>query len=161
MKFSEQIKNIRKRNSLTQEQLAARLNVSRQTISGWENDRNLPDLEMVVAIAEQFDLSLDELILGGNDMTAKLINDGSETRKARMNMISVTVGAVLLCAGVICLIIKGLSVEYVDDSGLLHENFFLLPIGFLFIFSGLLTFIITGLSNAFRAISGRRRRRSA
>lgn len=116
---------------------------------------------MVVAITEQFDLSLDELILGGNDMTAKLINDGSETRKARMNMISVTVGAALLCAGVICLIIKGLSVEYVDDSGLLHENFFLLPIGFLFIFSGLLTFVITGLSNAFRAISGRGRRRSA
>ncbi len=160
MNFSEQIKKIRNSNGLTQEQLAVRLNVSRQTISGWENGRNLPDLEMVVSIAERFDLSLDELILGGNDMTAKLIKDGSETRKAKMNMISIITGAALLCAGIICLIIKGLSVEYVDDSGFLQESFFLIPIGFLLIFSGLLTLVITALANAVKAISSRHTDRS-
>lgn len=160
MNFSEQIKNIRNSKGMTQEQLAERLSVSRQTISGWENGRNLPDLEMVVSIAEQFDLSLDELILGGNDMTKKLIRDGSETRRARMNMISVIIGAVLLCGGVTCLIIKALSVEYVDDNGFLHEKFFLLPVGFLLILSGLVTFVTTGLANAINAILGRRKGKS-
>lgn len=161
MNFSEQIKNIRDSNGLTQEQLASRLNVSRQTISGWENERNLPDLEMVVSIAEQFDLSLDELILGGTDMTKKLIRDGSETRKAKMNMISVMIGAALLCAGIMCIVIKGLSIEYIDSDGILHENFFLLPIGFLFIFSGLMTFMITGLTNVFKTIAFRCRNKAA
>ena len=43
--------------------------------------------------------------------------------------------------GIGCLVIKSLSVEYIDAQGMLHENFFLLPIGFLFIFSSLMTFI--------------------
>ncbi|MFW5631092.1 MAG: helix-turn-helix transcriptional regulator, partial [Acetivibrio ethanolgignens] len=54
MNFGEQIKKIRSENGLTQEQLTTQLNVSRQTISSWENNRNLPDLEMVVKIAKVF-----------------------------------------------------------------------------------------------------------
>ncbi|MGR5970058.1 helix-turn-helix transcriptional regulator [Bacillus paranthracis] len=50
--------------NLTQEQFSKKLNVSRQTISSWENNRNLPDLEMVVTIAKMFNISLDQLILG-------------------------------------------------------------------------------------------------
>ena len=83
MKFGEQIKDIRTANNLTQEQFAQKLNVSRQTISSWENNRNLPDLEMTVQIAKTFDLSLDQLILGGSNMTEKLISDGSETTRTR------------------------------------------------------------------------------
>lgn len=59
MEFSAQIKKIRTDNQLTQEQLAQQLNVSRQTISSWENNRNIPDLEMVVSIAKLFTISLD------------------------------------------------------------------------------------------------------
>ena len=64
MDFGTQIKRIRTNLALTQEQLAQKLNVSRQTISSWENNRNLPDLQMVVQIAQTFNLSLDQLILG-------------------------------------------------------------------------------------------------
>ena len=133
MEFNEQLKVLRKERSLTQEQLANELNVSRQAISNWENNKNLPDLEMVVTIAQLFDLSLDELILGGKEMTnmaEKLINDGSETRRAKMNLISISIGAVLFLMGVGCLLIKSVSVEYIDAQGFLHENFFLIPIAF-------------------------------
>ena len=150
MNFSEQIKNIRISNNLTQEQLAAILSISRQTISSWETGRNLPDLEMVVAIAKHFNISLDELILGGDDMTKKLIRDGSENRKAKMNMISIIIGSALLCIGLLCILIKAFTPEYVDADGFLHEYFFLLPIGFLFLFSGILTFVITGIKNLIR-----------
>lgn len=43
------------------------------------------------------------------------------------------------------LILKGMSVEYVDSAGLLHENFFLLPIGFLFLFGGAAAFAVAGV----------------
>ena len=49
--------------------------------------------------------------------------------------------------GIGCLVIKSLSVEYIDALGMLHENFFLLLIGFLFIFSSLMTFIGVGFNN--------------
>ncbi|MGI6361517.1 MAG: DUF3955 domain-containing protein [Bacillota bacterium] len=153
MDFGKQIKQIRKDNNLTQEQMANILNVSRQAISNWENNKNLPDLELLVLMSKIFSLSLDQLILGGsnmNNMTAKLIKDGSETRRAKFNMIAVVIGTLLLCIGATCLIIKGMSVEYIDAQGVLHENFFLIPIGFLFMFCGIITFCVTGVKSMIR-----------
>ena len=161
MKFSEQIKDLRTREKLTQEQFAEKLNITRQAVSNWENDRNLPDIEMLILIAQNFHISLDELILGGNDMdevnvmTDKLVRDGSENRRAKMNMISTIVGGVLMIMGLMCLIIKAFSVEYIDASGILHENFFLLPVGFLFIFSGALVIIVTCVSYIVKKIRER------
>lgn len=145
MDFGEKIKNIRKEKKMTQKQMANILNVSRQAISNWENNKNFPDLEMIIKISRFFSLTLDELILGDDDtMTKKLIKDGSEVRLVKMNMITIIVASFLLLIGFGCLIVKGLSVEYVDSYGVFHENFFLLPIGFLFIFSGFITFLVIG-----------------
>ena len=60
MEFNEQIKRLRKENNLTQEEMAKKLNVTRQAISNWENNRNLPDFEMIILIAKTFGVSLDE-----------------------------------------------------------------------------------------------------
>ncbi|MGX6978275.1 DUF3955 domain-containing protein [Vagococcus elongatus] len=148
MEFGEQIKEIRKEHQLTQEQFANKLNVTRQAVSNWENNRNLPDLEMLIMIANFFHLSLDELTLGGtqvNDMTKKLIKDGSETRRAKLNLISTLIGTFLLLLGFSFIFIKANSVEYIDASGILHENFYLLPIGFVFLFAGIIVFLVTGI----------------
>ncbi len=140
MEFSEQIKKIRKDNHLTQEEFAKRVNVTRQAVSNWENDRNLPDIETLIVIAQEFQLSLDELILGGkedmNKMTEKLIKDGNEGRRAKMNLVSTVIGGVLMLMGAMCLFIKANSVEYIDRHGILHENFYLIPTGFLFLLVG-------------------------
>lgn len=149
MEFGQKIKVIRKQNALTQEQFAQQLNVTRQAVSNWENDRNLPDLELLIMIADIFHLSLDELILGGtnmNNLTEKLINDGSETKRAKFNLFTTLIGTFLLLFGFACFFIKGHSVEYIDSSGILHENFFLIPIGFLFLFAGLMVFLATGIT---------------
>jgi transcriptional regulator with XRE-family HTH domain len=147
MDFGEQIMSIRLENNLTQEQMASKLNVTRQAVSNWEGNRNLPDIEMLITISNVFHLSLDQLILGGENMSnikEKLIRDGSETRRARLNLISIAIGAALLLFGFFLILIKGASVEYIDESGILHENFFLLPFGFLLIFGGFITFLVTG-----------------
>ena len=63
MDFGKQIRQIRKDAKLTQEQMAAKLNVSRQAVSNWENNKNLPDLEMNITISRVFGLSLDQLMV--------------------------------------------------------------------------------------------------
>lgn len=148
MDFGEQIKHIRQQENLTQEQFAEKLSVSRQAVSNWENNKNLPDIGMLILMSDVFQISLDQLIKGDsqmNNMTCKVIKDGSETRRARFNMITSIVGGVLMLLGAMALVIKALSVEYVDAEGVLHENFFLLPIGFLCIFCGLIAFLAVGI----------------
>ena len=139
MNFGAQVKKLRADNRLTQEQLASQLNVSRQTISSWENNRNLPDLEMVVQIAQLFHLSLDQLILGDDTMTNKLVKDGSKTRRARMNLISI----ILLLIGAGCFFASAMIGSTIDSQGILHEPFFLIPIGYLFLFAGLIMLVVT------------------
>lgn len=146
MKFSEQIKKLRRDQGLTQEELAAKIHVTRQAVSNWENDKNLPDLETLIVISQTFQLSLDQLILGGTEMTDKLINDASETKRAKFNFWSALIGGGLMVIGFICFLIKANSVEYVDKQGFLHENFYLLPLGYLFLFSGLLVILVSGVS---------------
>lgn len=153
MKFSEQIKKIRLENNLKQEDMANELHVSRQTISSWETDRNLPDLEMIVNISKFYKISLDELILGGEtNMEEKLIKDGSEGRRAKINLIMIIIATFLLLFGIGCFIIKTLSVEYIDENGILHENFFLILIGYLFIFGSIITYSTVGIKNLINKI---------
>jgi transcriptional regulator with XRE-family HTH domain len=150
MKFSEQIKKLRKDKKLRQDDLAQTLHVSRQTISSWETDRNLPDLEMIVAIASFYHISLDELILGGSNMKEKLIKDGNEGIKTKRNLVMMIIASVLLLLGITCMIIKTLSVEYVDEMGVLHENFFLIVWGYLLIMGSIVTYIVAGIDNVFK-----------
>ena len=67
MEFSEQIRELRKENHLTQEEMATRLHVTRQAVSNWENGKNLPDIEMLMEISLTFQISLDRLIFGGEE----------------------------------------------------------------------------------------------
>ena len=64
MHIGKQIQSHRQQLKLTQDELAERLYVSRQTISNWENGRNYPDIENLLLLSKLFDTSLDELVKG-------------------------------------------------------------------------------------------------
>lgn len=64
MEFSNRLYELRKQKGLSQEELANRLNVTRQTISKWEVGDSTPDMEKLVAISDLFGISLDELVIG-------------------------------------------------------------------------------------------------
>lgn len=64
MQIGKQIQSHRRQFNLTQDELAAKLYVSRQTISNWENDRNYPDIENLVLLSTLFDTSIDQLVKG-------------------------------------------------------------------------------------------------
>ena len=63
MDFNNKLYELRKQKGFSQEELANRLNVSRQTISKWEVGDSTPDMEKLIAISELFGVSLDELVL--------------------------------------------------------------------------------------------------
>lgn len=60
--FGDIIKNLRKTNNLSQVQLAQKLDVSKQTVSNWENNNILPSIEMLVKISKFFSVSTDYLL---------------------------------------------------------------------------------------------------
>ena len=62
MKLGNNLFNARKRSGLSQEDVAAKLGVSRQTVSKWETDETLPDISQSKKMALLYNLSLDELI---------------------------------------------------------------------------------------------------
>lgn len=64
MKLSKQIKKYRTETNLSQEELADKIYVSRQTISNWENEKNYPDIKSLVLMSEVFQVSLDNLVKG-------------------------------------------------------------------------------------------------
>ncbi len=60
--LNENIKNFRKAKGFSQEELAMKLNVVRQTVSKWENGLSVPDSEMLIRIAEELDTSVNVLL---------------------------------------------------------------------------------------------------
>lgn len=65
--FGENLTYLRKMNKLSQEELAEKLDVSRQTLSKWETGESLPDIEKCQLLAAIFDVSLDELVSYDSD----------------------------------------------------------------------------------------------
>ena len=60
--LNENIKNFRKKKGISQEELAIRLNVVRQTVSKWENGLSVPDAELLIALADELDTSVSVLL---------------------------------------------------------------------------------------------------
>lgn len=68
MELHKRLVDLRKEKGLSQEELAEKLYVSRQTISNWERGRTYPDINSLLLIATFFDVSLDNLIKGDVDI---------------------------------------------------------------------------------------------
>lgn len=62
MEFAEKLIALRKSRELTQEQLAEQLNVSRQSISKWENGQVIPETEKLIELSRMFDVTMDYLL---------------------------------------------------------------------------------------------------
>ena len=72
MKLETRLKQRRNTLKMTQEEVAEKIHVSRQTISNWENGRNLPDINSLILISEIYAISLDKLMKGDPKMVKKL-----------------------------------------------------------------------------------------
>lgn len=105
--LNKNLKQLRKSKGLSQEELAIRLNVVRQTISKWEKGLSVPDADMLIKIADIFEVSVSEL-LGAkidekkeqdvNEVADQLmrINEQLAIKNRRSHRVWKTVGIVLL-----------------------------------------------------------------
>lgn len=75
MELGNQIRNNRNRLNLSQEDLAQKIYVSRQTISNWENEKNYPDIHSLLLMSNLFDISLDQLIKGDLTMMREKVKE--------------------------------------------------------------------------------------
>lgn len=81
MKFNERLKCLREKKGYTQDEIASRLNISRQSVSKWENGINEPDIETIKKLCNILDCSIVELI----DDESKIITTKEEKEKKIVN----------------------------------------------------------------------------
>jgi len=81
--LKENIKTLRKAKGLSQEELAIELNVVRQTISKWEKGQSVPDAEMLVKLAEVFEVPVSQLL--GSRIEPDAQPDALAEQLARIN----------------------------------------------------------------------------
>lgn len=115
MEISEKILKLRKANNLTQEDLAEKLNVSRQSVSKWESGQTIPELEKLVALSEVFRVTtdyllkpseLDELSIKTEMLEKKQeeLSRENEKRQEKRYYILSSVGIYLVAAAIVMLV---------------------------------------------------------
>ena len=92
------IKEIRKKNNLTQKELADRYNVTYQAVSKWENGKNLPDKSLIKQMSKDFNISIDDLFEG--EYSKKNL------KKKNIYIISLTIIFITIIIGIVLLIIN-------------------------------------------------------
>lgn len=83
--LNENIKNLRKAKGLSQEELAIKLNVVRQTVSKWENGLSVPDSSMLISLADALDTSVSELL---GEVTIKHDTDDIKAISEKLEVIN-------------------------------------------------------------------------
>jgi transcriptional regulator with XRE-family HTH domain len=97
MEIGKQIKKYRQKIGITQEELADKIFVSRQTISNWENNKNYPDIKSLLFLSSLFRVSLDILIKGDiKEMKEKINTDDVNEFKYKSNIFAIFMLFVIL-----------------------------------------------------------------
>lgn len=135
MKFSENLIKLRKEKNWSQEQLAEKLNVTRQTIYKWESGQSYPEMDRLIEISEIFKISVDDLIKSGintEQISSRNEYDAFYTKYAKV----ITLGVFLIMLGVSVMLLL---------FGVLGQTYFL-PVAVLLVFvmSGVALFIYHG-----------------
>ena len=121
--LSENIKNLRKEKGMSQEELAAKLNVVRQTVSKWEQNISVPDSEMLIKIAEVFEVPVSRLLGETVEETdtktelekisQKLENLNSLVAERNMRSRKICLTVVAVCSIIIAVILLAFAVVFI------------------------------------------------
>lgn len=110
MEIGKRIREYRKIYNLSQEQLAEKIFVSRQTVSNWENDKTYPDIQIIVSLSILFNVSLDELIREDlEEMKMKISNKKANKRADIYSLI-------MICSTILASLSIGLVVTLPESK---------------------------------------------
>ena len=112
--LGKKLMEIRKENKMSQEEFAELFNVSRQTVSAWENSKSYPDIETLIRISEKFNISLDILLKENTKMVKDIDRKVKDNKKLK---IIITVLLTCLVLGVVILLLNSYweKKEYKED----------------------------------------------
>ena len=102
MEIGKKLKDAKLQSGLTQEKVAEELNVSRQTISNWENEKSYPDIISVIGLSNLYSISLDDLLKGDEKMM-KHLEESTNVVKSNQKLIGAILINIVLVAVVITL----------------------------------------------------------
>ena len=124
MSLGERLYELRKKKGLSQEEVAEKLNVTRQSVSKWETDESKPDFDKIVPICELYEISTNELLSGTKEekeeKEVEVIN--KDNKKKRALIISSAIFLYFLA--LIWIIVSEVSFNL--DEGFMVGGFFLL-----------------------------------
>lgn len=96
MEIGRKLREARMKSGLTQEKVSEEIQVSRQTISNWENEKSYPDVISVIKLAELYAVSLDELLKGDEEMIEHLEESTNIVRSNRRLLMAILFNIILL-----------------------------------------------------------------
>lgn len=96
MEIGKKLKEARNHSELTQEEVAEKLNVTRQTISNWENERSYPDIINVIELSTLYSISLDDLLKGDQAMIEYLEENTNVVKSNRKLITAIAINIVFI-----------------------------------------------------------------
>ncbi len=140
MSLGENLQYLRKRENITQEQLAEKLDVSRQSVSKWESDTTYPEMDKLIQLCQMFHCAMDDLVQGNiQDINVEGKEEYEEHMDRFSKYISAAVGLILLGLSLM-LILYGCNFFL---GGIIKEEF-----------TGLIFFILLTISIAIMIVTG-------
>lgn len=160
-KTGEFLKHLRKEKGLTQEQLAEQFYVSSRTVSRWETGSNMPDLDMLIELADYYDVDIREIIDGGRksetmdsetkDTLKKVAEYASEEqKKLKKRMIALLLGTMILLLGSF-LVFEGYDIGLINISQEASIMIIMFSLGFSFSILGAMVLYLRGLGEKISA----------
>lgn len=110
MDIGKRIREYRKIYNLSQEQLADKIFVSRQTVSNWENNKTYPDIQIIVSLSILFNVSLDELIREDLEEMKMKISNNKATKRADIYSL------IMICSTILASLSIGLVVTLPESK---------------------------------------------
>lgn len=96
MNLGKRLLEIRKENKLSQEEFSEIFNVTRQTVSSWENSKSYPDIETIIKISDKFNISLDILLKENKDMIANIDKKVKNSNKLKCIILALIILIILI-----------------------------------------------------------------
>ncbi len=116
MKIGDKLKEARLRKNMTQEEVAEKIFVSRQSISNWENNKTYPDIGNVIALSDLYEISLDKL-LKGSDSFMKHLEESTDIVKSNKKLMAIVILAL------IAMIVMAIFTEFLPEKVFLVSIF--------------------------------------
>lgn len=124
MSLGERLYELRKKKGLSQEEVAERLNVTRQSVSKWETDESKPDFDKIVPICELYEISTNELLNGTKEekeeKEVEVINKDNKKKRA----LFITSAIFLYFLSIIWIVVSEVTFNF--NEGIMIGGFFLL-----------------------------------